>query len=1089
MRNFLRISITLIALLIMQVTYAQESTVTGKVTASEDGSPIPGVNVFVKGTTTGTVTDFDGNYRLEVPADGGVLVFRFIGLTTVEEDIGSRSVIDVSMDYESTQLSEVVVTAVGIERESRALGYSIEQVDNEDVAQVSEPDVLRALQGKIPGVNISGSGGAPGSATRINIRGNSSLLGSNQPLFVVDGIPYNNSEFRTFNQLGDGTAYSSRIADIDPNNISSMTVLKGAAAAALYGTRAANGVILITTKTGSAKASRKKLEMTFSSSYAFEQISNLPDFQNTYGTGTNFNYQQVNGSWGAPFNGTRNYANVDSITHWYSGRPGMSDYDGVMVPYQAYPDNVKDLFRTGQMYDNSLNITAGNERSVLSVTATYTKNNGYVPNTSFDRFILSAGGNTELENGFIIGANLSYTNSVQKAIQSGVGSLGANNQSAFARALFLGRNWDVQGQPFQNPVDNGSEFMVARGQADNPYWSYENAGGETNVSRIVSQISLGYDITDWFNLSYKLGINTYSQFNKDFIRPGSTGAQGIGRVTTDDILYTELESNLIATFTKDINEDFSFRGILGQNINQRTLDRQAVQGTQYVVFDIDQLDNTNNVIPYGSQLPANEPVGHQQRRLMGLFFDLNFGFKNWAFLTLTGRNDWSSTLPKGANSFFYPAITGSVVLTDALGMNSSALPFLKLRAGWSQVGNDTDPYQLQPVYFINTVLVTNPSPTAQLPFTPSGGQTVPGATLENTERDPLLKPERTSEFEAGLESQLVNGRIKLDVTYYKRRSFDQIANLTLPDESGFTSYFTNFGVITNEGVEIGLGLTPVRSGGGFVWDIYGTFTHNKNVVEELTEGVEEITLLQQFFAGSVSGVLRPGEEYGLLKGTVNDRDQDGNLLIDPANGQMILALEEEIVGNPNPDFIAGLINTFSYKGFTLNAVFDWRQGGDLFSNTIQSMLGRGVLAATEDREINKIIPGVYGDPNTHEPIRNENGVKIPNQTMVEVNTLWFGNTFAINSADEWVVYDATVFRLRELSLAYEFPNSLLDKTPFGSLSLSVVGRNLWFSAPNFPKSTNFDPEINQFGSTNTQGIEYGATPSVRRFAFNLRVSF
>jgi hypothetical protein len=422
-------------------------------------------------------------------------------------------------------------------------------------------------------------------------------------------------------------------------------------------------------------------------------------------------------------------------------------------------------------------------------------------------------------------------------------------------------------------------------------------------------------------------------------------------------------------------------------------------------------------------------------------------------------------------------------------MNSNALPFLKLRAGWSQVGNDTAPYQLQPVYFINTVLVTNPSPTAQLPFTPTGGQTVPGATLENTERDPLLKPEQTSEFETGLESQWVNGRIKLDVTYYKRRSFDQIANLTLPDESGFTSYFTNFGVITNEGVEIGLGLTPVRSGGGFVWDMYGTFTHNKNVVEELTEGVEEITLLQQFFAGAVSSVLRPGEEYGLLKGTVNDRDQDGNLLIDPANGQMILALEEEIVGNPNPDFIAGLINTFSYKGFTLNAVFDWRQGGDLFSNTIQSMLGRGVLAETEDREINKIIPGVYGDPNTHEPIRNENGEKIPNQTMVEVNTLWFGNTFAINSADEWVVYDATVFRLRELSLAYEFPRSLLEKTPFGALSLSVVGRNLWFSAPNFPKSTNFDPEINQFGSTNTQGIEYGATPSVRRFAFNLRVSF
>jgi len=1089
MNKFLRISITLMVLLLFHYSYAQETTVTGKVTASEDGSPIPGVNVFLQGTTTGTVTDFDGNYRIEVPSGGGVLVFRFIGLTTVEEDIGSRSVIDVAMGYESTQLSEVVVTAVGIERESRALGYSVEQVSNEEVSQVSEPDVLRALQGKIPGVNISGSSGAPGSATRITIRGNSSLLGNNQPLFVVDGIPYNNSEFRTFNQLGDGTAYSSRIADIDPNNIESMTVLKGAAAAALYGSRAANGVVLITTRTGNAKASKKKLEMTFSSSYAFEQISNLPDLQNSYGTGVAFGYQQANGSWGAPFIGKKNYASVDSIVHWYSGRPGMSDFDDVMVPYRPYPDNVKDLFQTGQIFDNSLNIMAGNERSVLSVTATYTTQDGYVPNTGFDRFMLSAGGNTELENGFIIGANLAYTRSDQKAVQSGVGSLGGNNQSAFARALLLGRNWDVIGQPYQNPVDLGSEFMVGRGQADNPYWSYENAGGETAVSRIVAQISLGYDITDWFNLSYKLGFNTYSQFNKDFIRPGSTGAQGIGRVTTDDILFSELESNLIATFTTDINENFSFRGIIGQNINQRKLNRQAVQGTQYVVFDIDQLDNTNNVIPYGSQLPANEPIGEQKRRLMGLFFDLNFGYKNWAYLTLTGRNDWSSTLPKDGNSFFYPAITGSVVLTDALDMSSGALPFLKLRAGWSQVGNDTNPYQLAPVYFINTVMVTAPSPTAQLPMTPSGGSTVPGATLENTERDPLLKPERTSEFEAGLESQWVNGRIRLDFTYYNRRSFDQIANLTLPDESGFTSFFTNFGELSNEGVEIGLGITPIRTGSGFTWDIYGTFTHNKNVVVELIEGVEEIQLRQQFFDEGPKSVLRPGEEYGLISGTVSDRDQDGNLLINPANGEMIQALEEEIIGNPNPDFLVGITNTFTFKGVTLNAVFDWRQGGDLFSNTIESMLGRGVLASQEDREINQIIPGVYGDPNTHEPIRNENGEKIQNQTMIEQNTLWFGTTFASNGTNEWVTFDATVFRLRELSLSYEFPRKLIESTPFGAISLSVVGRNLWFLAPNFPKSVNYDPEINQFGSTNVQGIEYGATPSVRRIAFNLRVSF
>jgi len=318
MRNFLRISCTLMAILIFHFANAQERAVSGNVTAQEDGSPIPGVNVILKGTTLGTVTDFDGNYKLNVPEEGGSLIFRFIGLTTVEEEIGSRSIIDVAMGYESTQLTEVIVTAVGIQREARALGYSVENVKGEQVQQVSEPDALRALQGKVPGVNIQGSSGAPGSATRITIRGNSSILGENQPLFVVDGIPFNNDEYRTQAGLASGGAYSSRIADLDPNNIESMTVLKGAAAAALYGTRAANGVVLITTKTGSPKASKKGLEMTFRSSFAIEQIAKLPNLQNTYGTGTNFAYQQVNGSWGSPFPGTMPYETNDSIAHWYA---------------------------------------------------------------------------------------------------------------------------------------------------------------------------------------------------------------------------------------------------------------------------------------------------------------------------------------------------------------------------------------------------------------------------------------------------------------------------------------------------------------------------------------------------------------------------------------------------------------------------------------------------------------------------------------------------------------------------------------------------------------------------------------------------
>jgi TonB-linked SusC/RagA family outer membrane protein len=885
--------------------------------------------------------------------------------------------------------------------------------------------------------------------------------------------------------LASGAAFSSRIADLDPNNIESMTVLKGAAAAALYGTRAANGVVLITTKTGNPKASKKGLEMTFNTSFAMEQIAKLPNVQNTYGTGTNFAYQQANGSWGSPFPGTRPYETNDSIPHWYSGNPGMEEYDGVNVPYQAYPDNIKNLFENGYIIENSLTATAGTEKSVLSVTASHMMNDGYVPNTNFDRLNLSAGGNSQLANGFIVGANLSYIRTRQKGVQSGIGSGGGNNESAFARALFLGRNWDVHGQPYQNPVDLGSEFMVARSQADNPLWSYENAGFTVDVDRVIASASLGYDITDWINLSYKIGFNSYSQRNKEWMRPGSTGADGLGRVTTDDVNFGEIESNFLITITRDFSEDFSFRGIVGHNVNQRTRTRQSLQGTQYVVFDIDELFNTNNVVPNNAV-----PNGFFQRRIIGVFADLNFGYKNWAFLTLTGRNDWSSTLPKGNNSFFYPAITGSVVLTDALDISGKGLTFLKLRAGWSEVGNDTAPYQLQPVYLINSFLITNPSPTAQLPFTPTGGTTVPGASLSAIARDPNLKPERTREIEFGLESSFLNGRIKFDATIYRREARDQIAGISVPEESGYTQLFTNFGRVSNEGIEIGLGLTPIQTQSGFNWNIYGTFTHNKNVVEELVEGVEEIQIEPgSSFANGVIPVMQPGQEYGLLKGSVDDRDDEGNLLIDPSNGQMIGALETAIIGNPNPDFIVGLINTFNFKGFTLNAVFDWKQGGDLFSNQVQQIQSRGVLASQEDRETMVIIPGVYGDPNTHEPIRGDNGEKIPNQTMVEQNILYFGRTFAGNGANEWSVFDATVFRLREVSLAYSFPESIIGSTPFGNITLSILGRNLWYKAPNFPKDVNFDPEVNQFGASNKQGIEWSATPSVRRLAVNLSLTF
>ncbi len=1055
---------------------AQDRTVSGRVTSAEDGGPLPGVNVVLRGTQIGTVTDVDGNYRLAIEGQqGDVLVFSFIGLTTAEVTIGGRSVIDVQMRTDVTQLSEVVVTAVGIERERKALGYSVENVTADKVQQVAEMDPLRALQGKVAGVNITGSSGAPGSATRITIRGNTSLLGQNQPLFVVDGIPYNNAENSSFAGLSDGAAYSSRFSDIDPNNIESITVLKGGAAAALYGSRAANGVVVITTKTGKSIASRKGLEVTYSSQYAIERIGSLPDFQNRYGTGTNFGYAAANGSWGAPFPGTVPYETISEIPHWYNGRVGMEEFWGTTVPFMAHRNNVKDLFQTGSLFENSIIVAGGNETSNLTATLSRSTNEGYVPNTEFDKTNISVGGRTILANKIIVGASLQYTKSFQRAVQSGVGLSGSNNNSAFARALFMGRNWDLS-QPYQNPVDKGSEFMVARSQADNPFWSYENAGVLSNVNRIFATTDFSYDVNDWLSIGYKIGLNQYNQAITDFIRPGSTGPSsnpGVGRVVEDYIEFEEIESNFIINFSPTISENITLSGLIGHNVNQRTTDRQAYQGIGYVTFDIDDIDNTNAVTPFGGT--------YSRRRLFGVFADATLGYRDWAFLNLTARNDWSSTLPKDNNSFFYPAASLSVILSDALDLQSNFLNMVKLRVAAAQVGKDTDPYQLVPVYLVN------PPPTSVDPIDfPFRG--IPGASLSNIERDPNLKPERTQEFEVGTDLRLFDDRINVSATYYKRKSFDQIAPISLPSTSGFSSYYTNFGEVSNTGVEVSLDADVVSLANSFTWNIAGTFTHNRNVIEELTAGTDEI----QFGSGFSGGVIsthRPGQEYGLLLGTVAARDDEGNLLIDPSNGQLLQALDRLIIGNPNPDFIAGLSNSFSFKGARLGVVFEYRHGGDLYSNTVQSLLGRGVLKLTEDREMNKVIPGVYGDATTLEPIRTEEGQKIVNTTMIEQNAIWFGNTFAINGLDEYSVYDATWLKLREISLGYDLPRTLLSNSPIGSASITLTGRNLWFTAPNMPESSNFDPEINQFGASNQQGIEWAGSPAVKRYAVTLRVTF
>ncbi|WP_217603947.1 SusC/RagA family TonB-linked outer membrane protein [Chitinophaga sp. GbtcB8] len=1030
---------------------AQSRTVTGKVTDIKDGSPLPGVTVQVKGTNKGVYTSGEGTYKISVD-QGATLVFSFIGYLSKEMTVGNEATISTALSADNKQLGEIVVTAVGIRRTEKSIGYSATTVKPDILVQKSEPDMLKGLQGKVAGVDIRTSQGTPGAATRISIRGNTSFYGNNEPLIVVDGIPYNNDQVATSSQTSGGGAYSSGLSSLDPNDIASMTVLKGAAAAALYGSRASNGALVITTKSGSASRSKKGLELTYSTGLAFETVSNLPVYQNKYGAGTLFNYANANGSWGPAF-GT-----LDSIDVWTDYKNAFPDlFPSGKVAYRAYPNNVKDLFKTGTVYENSVSVNAGDEKTAMSATASYLKQDGYVPNSSFDRGNLSIGGSTRLDMGLTVSGNFAYSRSNQ------IGGVFGENQvdgaaSSFARNLFLARNWDLN-LPYEDA--NGLPVSTSKAQYDNPRWSWAHNTITTTTDRYVAGIKLGYDILPWWNVSYQIGTNTNNFFRREITDIGSRAAEGKGRIIEESYQFQEIESNFLSTFTPKLkNEDFDLKVIVGHNVNQRTMRSETSTGNEIVAPGIYTMANTKSVLP---------STDYFRRRLWGVFGDVEFGYKQFAFLTLTGRNDWSSTLPSNNRSYFYPSVAGSFVFTQAFGIESHVLNFGKIRSSWAKVGRDADPYLLTNLFSINA---------------PFQGQS--GLIQNPSGANPNLKPEFTKDFEIGATLDFLDSRITLDAAWYSRTSTNLIANVTLPASSGFTEVIDNFGKLTNKGIELDLNIIPVKTK-DLTWSLHGVFTKNRSIVRELLPGLERVPLFNVLT--DISPYLEPGKPYGYLRGSKDYRDDQGNLLIDPSTGLLIRSTEQGMIGDPNPDFKAGFSTSLNYKGFFLNALFDWTQHGDMYSVTTSSLLGRGVTRDTEDRETARIIPGYYGDANTGKPLLDDKGEKIRNTTAVSMNELYFGESYAINAATEWNVYDATLYTLREVTLGYDFPKSLFKKTPIGGVTLTLSGRNLWYLAPNFPKYTRFNPEANSFGNTNVQGIELSAAPTTRRFGVNLKVTF
>ncbi len=1046
---------------------AQTSKVTGLVVSAEDNEPVIGATVTVKGMPTlGTITDIDGKFVFEnLPSSAKTLIVSYVGMTT--QEVTRRSYVKVTMQSDEEVLAEVVVTAAGIQRTERSLGYSLTKIDVDEALQKAEPDMLRALDGKIAGVQVSAPTGDAGSATRITIRGNSSFTGNNQPLYVVDGVPYSNSGTSASGRGADGSgSYGSGISTLDPNDIESMSVLKGAAAAVLYGSRAANGVILITTKSGSKqKKDKKGVEVTFNGSYATETVASLPDYQNTYGQGYDFQFSGSNGSWGPAFTEGATMPMYSEIAKYY---PDLAlqlypDLNGE-IPYQAYPNNVRDLFDTGSIWDGSVNIQSSNDRGNFNVTVSRTAQESYIPGSEFDRYSFSVGGNSRLSNGIRVGGNMSYAYTDQ------TGSMYGNNQSnselgglsSLARAFIMPRSWDIQNFPYQTPDGDNLLFQLSS-QANNPYWAWENDYIQSAQKRFVANVNAGYDFTKWLSLDYNLGLNDYTLDRKKIIDLGSRGYAGKGYISRDISNIEEWESTLLLSANKRFG-DFGLKTTLGHNYNQYTSNSFSASGLEIVNSDIYAIDNTK------SQIAAES---FSKKRKWGLFADILLDYKSWAFLNLSGRNDISSTLPIENNSFFYPAVSGSVVFTEALGIQDSFLNFGKLRASWAKVGNDAGPYYNNGTYSIGS------------PYMGQGLMELPTYLY-----DPLLEPEFTKEVETGLELKFFGGRIGLDATYYSRISDNQIGTKSLPASSGYSAYVTNFGSIRNSGFEVGLDLVPVMTR-NFKWNMYATFTKNQSEVLSLADGVDKIYIGGDFT--TPKPVLMVGQPYGVLEGEMIARDENGTPLVDPASGMYINSTETGIIGDPNPDFKASLMNTLAYKNWSLSFMFDFQKGGCVYSTYLTDLLGRGVTKDTENRLGTRILPGVYGDPNTCTPLLDADGNKIPNTTALQEADLWFSSgtysTFAINSVDEMACYDATVLRLREVTLNYSFPKKWMQKMKLTAMDLSLVGRNLWFFAPNVPKHSGYDPTSNSYGETNVQGIDYTSAPATRRIAANVRITF
>ncbi len=1036
-----KITLTILPLfLLLMGIKAQDRTITGKVT-DRAGAAAASVSVTVKNSTLGTSTDKDGTFRLSVPSTARVLVFTAAEQEPIEVIIGNQTYITVTLLGKTTELKEVVVTALGITRDKRSLGYATQSLKAEQIADKGEVNIINALQGKISGVNITGASGAAGASTNINIRGITSFNGSNQPLFVVDGIPISNDVDRTSNTLFDNQP-ANRAIDLDISNIESVNVLKGPAASVLYGSRAAAGAIIITTKKGGTKGGRTEIIVT--SSYAQQTATGLPKVQNLYGQGLGGVYNpQSTSSWGPKFGTTPTVANGLIV-------------GGITQSYQAYPNNIKDFFQTGSILDNSLVINGGDAKQNYTFSVAYTKNKGILPNNDLNRANIKFGANTTLRDKITVGGSATLTNTLQNGIVGGNGASALGVLAGLARSIDL-TSYKTNGT-YKNP-DGSNNFLIAN--VENPYFgAYENTT-KSNLYRFLGNVVFGYDIAKWLNISYRLGADVYTDRRKQVYAVTSIRNPG-GQIIENTIARSEINGDLIITAKKNgfFNKNLNVTATLGQNTNQRKFQSVFLQGDGLTIPGYYNINNATTLTNGSFETSTS-------RRLMGFYGQFSFAYNNYLFLELTGRADKSSTLPTTKSTYFYPSVATGFVFTDALKINNNILNYGKIRASIAKVGRDAEPYQLKNVY------VTGGYGNNVAAFSFPLGTTAGFGTSSRIAPIEPLSPEFTTSTEVGLNLGFLKNRITLDVAYFDETSKDQIINVALAPSTGFASKTTNIGELSNKGTEILLTVTPI-SKTNFKWDISANYTKIINKVISISPGITSFSITGNAFGGSVPSI-KVGEPYGVILGGVIPRNAAGQRIINPATGQYQTLVAGQVLANPNPDYSMGLTNTVSYKNFNMGFTFSFTKGGQIMSFTSGLYKSRGVYYKTaEDRELPRILEGVIESP-------AGSGNYIPNNIQISAQTYW--QTLG-GLQSEFNVYDATVLRLQELSMGYDVPVDAIKRLKINGIRFGVFARNLFYVAPN----AIFDPGVNTQGAGNIRGLELQSAPNARTMGANIKIS-